>query len=86
MGGDATPLVWHGDGEPALGSAEAARMLDVPASALEAWSRRLQFPRDIGGAAGPRFRRSEIVALQEALPLAHSVSGAILVARRRVQA
>jgi hypothetical protein len=58
----------------------------VPPAALQTWSERLAFPCDVGGPSGPRFRRSEIEALRDALPAAHSVSGAIQVARRRVHA
>lgn len=74
----------HGDGD--LDCAEAASLLDVPARALQTWSERLAFPCDVGGSAGPRFRRREIEALRDALPLSHSVTGAIHAARLRVHA
>lgn len=71
----------HSDGH--LDCAEAASLLDVPARALQSWSERLAFPADVGGARGPRFRRDEIEALRDALPLSHSVTGAIHAARLR---
>jgi hypothetical protein len=67
-----------------IACADAARLLDVPATALLTWSERLAFPCDVGDASGPRFRRTEIEALRDALPDAHSVTGAIRVARLRV--
>jgi hypothetical protein len=90
INGDATRAVWHvrreARPEPALACADAARLLDVPPAALRTWSQRLAFPCDIGGPTGPRFRRSEIEALRDALPTAHSVTGAIHAARLRVDA
>lgn len=74
--------MWHGDSH--LGCADAARLLDVPPAALRTWSERLSFPCDVGGPAGPRFRRCEIEALREVLPDSHSVTGAIHAARLRV--
>jgi hypothetical protein len=71
-------------GEAALAWDEAAALLDVPPAALRQWSERLAFPCDIGRTGSPRFRRAEIEALRDALPAAHSVSGAINVARQRV--
>ncbi|WP_183343319.1 hypothetical protein [Conexibacter arvalis] len=79
-----TVLLPHGSGDSDLDCAEAASLLDVPANALRSWSERLSFPHDVGGAGSPRFRRSEIEALRDALPLSHSVSGAIHAARLRV--
>lgn len=75
------PVREHGDGH--LDCAEAASLLDVPPRALQNWSERLAFPCDVGGAMGPRFRRAEIEALRDALPLSHSVTGAIHAARLR---
>lgn len=72
--------------EPVLPCAEAAALLDVPEQALTVWSRRLAFPCDVGRGGSPRFLRAEIEALRDALPDAHSVSGAIHIARRRVRA
>jgi len=64
---------------------EAARLLDVPPAALRQWSELLAFPCDIGRQGSPRFRRAEIEALRDALPEAHSVRGAIRVARSRAE-
>ncbi|MDO8210470.1 hypothetical protein [Conexibacter sp. CPCC 206217] len=91
MSGDAAHALVHhrGDtpgGESQLCCTDAARLLDVPPAALQTWSERLAFPCDVGGATGPRFRRAEIEALRDALPQAHSINGAIQVARRRVLA
>lgn len=89
-GGDAvlacveTAATNEGAPDRVLPCAEAARLLDVSPTALQTWSQRLAFPRDVGGAAGPRFRRVEIEALRDALPDAHSVTGAIRAARQRV--
>lgn len=69
-----------------LGCDDAAALLEVSPTALLTWSERLSFPCDIGGASGPRFRRNEIEALRDALPDAHSVTGAIHAARLRVHA
>ncbi len=69
-----------------LGCDDAAALLDVSPTALRTWSERLAFPCDIGDASGPRFRRNEIEALRDALPDAHSVTGAIHAARMRVHA
>jgi hypothetical protein len=86
MSGDVTRLVCHGGGDGDLDCAEAASLLDVPANALRTWSQRLAFPHDVGGGGSPRFRRAEIEALRDALPLSHSVTGAIHAARLRVHA
>lgn len=87
MSGRVTSLLPHGRSESELDCAEAASLLDVPATALRAWSERLSFPHDVGGGSGsPRFRRAEIEALRDALPLSHSVTGAIHAARLRVHA
>jgi hypothetical protein len=67
-----------------LGCAEAAALLEVAPGALTIWSQRLSFPADVGQTGAPSFRRREIEALRDALPLAHSVTGAIDAARRRV--
>jgi hypothetical protein len=69
-----------------LGCDDAAALLEVSPSALLTWSERLAFPCDVGGAAGPRFRRAEIEALRDALPDAHSVTGAVRAAKLRVHA
>ncbi|MDO8185438.1 hypothetical protein Q5424_09670 [Conexibacter sp. JD483] len=69
-----------------LGCDDAAALLDVSPTALRAWSERLAFPCDVGDGSGPRFRRNEIEALRDALPDAHSVTGAIHAARMRVHA
>lgn len=69
-----------------LGCDDAAALLEVSPSALLTWSERLAFPCDVGDASGPRFRRTEIEALREALPDAHSVTGAIHAAKLRVHA
>jgi len=83
-----TSLLPDGSGDSELDCAEAASLLDVPPTALRTWSERLSFPHDVGGgtAGGPRFRRDEIEALRDALPRAHSVTGAIHAARLRVHA
>jgi len=86
MSGGVTRLPVHADRDGHLGCAEAASLLDVPARALQTWSERLAFPCDVGDATGPRFRRDEIEALRDALPLSHSVTGAIHAARLRVHA
>ncbi len=70
----------HGD--CALTWEQAAALLDVPPAALRRWSERLAFPCDVGHTGAPRFRRTEIEALRDALPVAHSINGAIKVARR----
>jgi hypothetical protein len=69
-----------------LGCDDAAALLEVSPTALRTWSERLAFPCDVGDASGPRFRRTEIEALRDALPDAHSVTGAIHAARMRVHA
>ncbi len=69
-----------------LGCDDAAALLEVSPTALRTWSERLAFPCDVGDASGPRFRRTEIEALRDALPEAHSVTGAIHAARMRVHA
>lgn len=74
----------HAAGDRELPCAEAAALLNVPVTALETWSHRLAFPCDVGVSGSPRFRRREIEALRDALPVAHSVSGAIHVARLRI--
>jgi hypothetical protein len=81
MSGGVTSQV-RDHGESALAWDEAAALLDVPPAALRQWSERLAFPCDIGRGGSPRFRRAALEALRDALPTAHSVSGAIHVARR----
>lgn len=85
MNGDPMHVLLHAAGRGnELPCAEAAALLDVPATALATWSHRLSFPCDVGGGGSPRFRRSEIEALRDVLPTSHSVSGAIHAARLRV--
>lgn len=84
MSGRVTTLSVCEHGDSHLDCAEAASLLDVPPRALQNWSERLAFPSDVGGGRGPRFRREEIEALRDALPLSHSVTGAIHAARLTV--
>lgn len=67
-----------------LACADAAALLEVPATALTTWSERLAFPIDVGRTGAPCFLRSEIEALRDALPQAHSVTGAVHAARLHV--
>lgn len=86
MTGDVMRAGVHAGSDGELPCAEAAELLNVPISALETWSHRLAFPCDVGVVGSPRFRRREIEALRDALPIAHSVCGAIHVARLRIDA
>lgn len=79
-----TARTTEGPFDRVLACADAARLLDVSPTALQTWSERLAFPCDVGDASGSRFRRVEIEALRDALPDAHSVTGAIRAARLRV--
>ena len=85
MSGNATTCA-RGDAVGELSIAEAADILGVPPAALERWAQRLSFPHDVGGGAAPRFRRSEIEALRDALVRSHSVEGAVRAARDRSDA
>lgn len=69
------------DGGDDLSCQEAAALLGIPVAALERWAEQLSFPHDVGGGAAPRFRRSEIEALHDALVSTHSVEGAVRAAR-----
>lgn len=83
MNGDARQGASLGH-EGVLGCKEAAAMLAVPPMALRIWSERLSFPHNVGDGGTPRYRRDEIEALRDALTDAHSVTGAIRAARRRL--
>lgn len=83
MSGNATTYARR-DADDQIACADAALLLDVPATALERWSRQLAFPSEVGQGDGPRFRRDEIDALHATLAHAHSVEGAIREARRKL--
>lgn len=83
---EATTMLRPRGDDRVLGCAEAAALLEIAPRALTTWSQRLAFPADVGQTGAPSFRRCEIEALREALPRAHSVTGAIHAARRRVAA
>jgi hypothetical protein len=83
MSGNATTFPWREEGG-ALEADEAARLLDVPIDVLLSWSRRMEFPHDLGAAGKPRFARREVEALRDALATAHSVEGAVRAAQERL--
>jgi hypothetical protein len=64
-------------GKAILDCAHAAAILAVEPRALAEWSQQLGFPRDVGSGGSICFTRTDIEALQRALPAAHSVIGAI---------
>jgi hypothetical protein len=80
MSGDATRRGPADDGDTLDGDA-ASRALDVPPAVLLGWAQRFSFPADVGTPDAPRFRRSEIEALREALRQSHSVEGAVQAAQ-----
>ena len=84
VSGYATTFAWHDDAGD-LTCAEAAALLGVPPAALERWAQRLAFPHPDGGGMAPRFKRTEIEALRDALVSTHSVEGAVRAARERTQ-
>lgn len=84
MSGYATTHARQQDHED-LSCSEAASLLGIPPAALERWAQRLSFPHDLSGGAAeqPRFKRTEIEALRDALVRTHSVEGAVQAARER---
>lgn len=83
VSGNATTHAWR-DADEELPGEEAARLLDVPIDVLLSWTRRMEFPRDVGEPGSPRFARREVEALRDALPTAHSVEGAVRAAQERL--
>lgn len=83
MSGNATTFAWREEPDE-LDGHEAARLLDVPLEVLLSWSRRMEFPHDLGAPGPPRFPRREVQALCDALPTAHSVEGAVRTAQERL--
>jgi hypothetical protein len=83
VSGNATTFAWR-EAEEELPGEEAARLLDMSEEALVQWSRRLEFPVDVGAEGAARFRREEIETLRTAFASTHSVEGAIREARRRL--